>query len=193
MFNNANVLFKTKFVDGVSTVTRYVQQMNSRTASSSSNASVAGQKGKKNASKRPRMDDPQPLASVNDWDWVSLPMRTLTASQIFECHARDNHWDVAPACNCIPVHSCKKILPICVHHERIDMLAFSLIFTSAALWILCFINFNLGHKFVCSSPKSNVLILIPSWSLCSMFWAHTILNSISSVNPLLHFVLCIYF
>lgn len=26
MFNNANVLFKTKFVDGVSTVARHVQQ-----------------------------------------------------------------------------------------------------------------------------------------------------------------------
>jgi len=26
MFNNANVLFKTKFVDGVSTVTRTVQR-----------------------------------------------------------------------------------------------------------------------------------------------------------------------
>lgn len=29
MFNNANVLFKTKFVDGVSTVTRYVQNQSS--------------------------------------------------------------------------------------------------------------------------------------------------------------------
>lgn len=29
MFNNANVLYKTKFVDGVSTVTRYAQQQSS--------------------------------------------------------------------------------------------------------------------------------------------------------------------
>ncbi|KAL8582210.1 hypothetical protein ACOMHN_004129 [Nucella lapillus] len=35
MFNNANVLFKTKFVDGVSTVTRHVQQQSSRHTSSS--------------------------------------------------------------------------------------------------------------------------------------------------------------
>jgi structural maintenance of chromosome 2 len=30
MFNNANVLFKTKFVDGVSTVTRYAQNPSQR-------------------------------------------------------------------------------------------------------------------------------------------------------------------
>ena len=34
MFNNANVLFKTKFVDGVSTVTRHVQAQSSRHGSS---------------------------------------------------------------------------------------------------------------------------------------------------------------
>ena len=32
MFNNANVLFKTKFVDGVSTVTRYAQHSSQHTA-----------------------------------------------------------------------------------------------------------------------------------------------------------------
>ncbi|XP_072173354.1 structural maintenance of chromosomes protein 2-like [Diadema setosum] len=36
MFNNANVLFKTKFVDGVSTVTRYTQQQSSAPASAPS-------------------------------------------------------------------------------------------------------------------------------------------------------------
>lgn len=30
MFNNANVLFKTKFVDGVSTVTRFTQSQNEK-------------------------------------------------------------------------------------------------------------------------------------------------------------------
>jgi structural maintenance of chromosome 2 len=34
MFNNANVLYKTKFVDGVSTVTRYVQHSKSGSVSS---------------------------------------------------------------------------------------------------------------------------------------------------------------
>lgn len=32
MFNNANVLYKTKFVDGVSTVTRYEQFQNRKNA-----------------------------------------------------------------------------------------------------------------------------------------------------------------
>ena len=35
MFNNANVLFKTKFVDGVSTVTRYTQNQAMRGSSTS--------------------------------------------------------------------------------------------------------------------------------------------------------------
>lgn len=35
MFNNANVLYKTKFVDGVSTVTRYVQHSKTGSVSSS--------------------------------------------------------------------------------------------------------------------------------------------------------------
>jgi hypothetical protein len=51
MFNNANVLFKTKFVDGVSTVTRYVQnQPGARPVSVTTNnidkVSVTKKKGK---------------------------------------------------------------------------------------------------------------------------------------------------
>ncbi|XP_074652125.1 structural maintenance of chromosomes protein 2-like [Tubulanus polymorphus] len=48
MFNNANVLFKTKFVDGVSTVTRYVQNPYSRDTSS---------KDGKKTSKRARIEE----------------------------------------------------------------------------------------------------------------------------------------
>ena len=54
MFNNANVLFKTKFVDGVSTVTRYVQSQSSRTASTSS---VSGTANKNKKTKRARIDE----------------------------------------------------------------------------------------------------------------------------------------
>lgn len=54
MFNNANVLFKTKFVDGVSTVARYAQQ-SSRPPLSSTTLNNGG-KGKKGKAKRPRMD-----------------------------------------------------------------------------------------------------------------------------------------
>ena len=63
MFNNANVLFKTKFVDGVSTVTRYAQSQTSRDGDGSG-ALVRGGKStvKKNPSKRMRADAPsQPL------------------------------------------------------------------------------------------------------------------------------------
>lgn len=35
MFNNANVLFKTKFIDGTSTVTRYAQGKNNPSTSRS--------------------------------------------------------------------------------------------------------------------------------------------------------------
>ncbi|XP_072023463.1 LOW QUALITY PROTEIN: structural maintenance of chromosomes protein 2-like [Amphiura filiformis] len=60
MFNNANVLFKTKFVDGVSTVTRYAQSQSHRTAPSSSNASIASKgaksTAKKGQSKRARLE-----------------------------------------------------------------------------------------------------------------------------------------
>ncbi|KAK3089416.1 hypothetical protein FSP39_003470 [Pinctada imbricata] len=58
MFNNANVLFKTKFVDGVSTVTRYVQQ-HKHTSNSSANKendhNTAQKKG--GGAKRPRIED----------------------------------------------------------------------------------------------------------------------------------------
>ncbi|XP_077867621.1 structural maintenance of chromosomes protein 2-like [Saccoglossus kowalevskii] len=61
MFNNANVLFKTKFVDGVSTVTRYTQTQpttgggaTSSTVSVGSSTAKSKDKGKKSA-KRPRL------------------------------------------------------------------------------------------------------------------------------------------
>ncbi|KAL4236668.1 Structural maintenance of chromosomes protein 2 [Mactra antiquata] len=55
MFNNANVLFKTKFVDGVSTVTRYVQHSN-RSGESKENNQAGNTKKKQVAgNKRPRM------------------------------------------------------------------------------------------------------------------------------------------
>ena len=66
MFNNANVLFKTKFIDGVSTVTRYAQNQPSRdvdgigTLGRGSKSTV---KKKDDKSKRPRMDAvAQPLS-----------------------------------------------------------------------------------------------------------------------------------
>ena len=58
MFNNANVLFKTRFIDGVSTVTRYTQShMTSRSASSSETPAVVKSKAgkKKDTNKRPRL------------------------------------------------------------------------------------------------------------------------------------------
>ena len=51
MFNNANVLFKTKFVDGVSTVTRYVQH--GRTTSVSNN--VVDKENNHNTKKKQQM------------------------------------------------------------------------------------------------------------------------------------------
>lgn len=66
MFNNANVLFKTKFVDGVSTVTRYAQSQPSRDGRDEDRSGALGRVGKstakKNPSKRLRTDTPaQPL------------------------------------------------------------------------------------------------------------------------------------
>lgn len=56
MFNNANVLFKTKFVDGVSTVTKYVQHAN-RSEDSKENGGQAANKKKQAANnKRPRIE-----------------------------------------------------------------------------------------------------------------------------------------
>lgn len=67
MFNNANVLFKTKFVDGVSTVTRYAQNQSSRDTDASHTIG-AGRLGKSTAkkrddkAKRPRVEaTPHPL------------------------------------------------------------------------------------------------------------------------------------
>ena len=68
MFNNANVLFKTRFVDGVSTVTRYAQSQSSR---DTTNTSVAFARGGKSTAKktqdrnkRPRIEaTPQPLSA----------------------------------------------------------------------------------------------------------------------------------
>lgn len=58
MFNNANVLFKTKFVDGVSTVTRYVQH--GRSTSVSNNVADKennhNSKKKQQAAKRSRLE-----------------------------------------------------------------------------------------------------------------------------------------
>jgi structural maintenance of chromosome 2 len=49
MFHNANVLFKTRFVDGVSTVTRYVQNITAARAPApiSENQENAGRKAKR--------------------------------------------------------------------------------------------------------------------------------------------------
>lgn len=66
MFNNANVLFKTKFIDGVSTVTRYAQNQPSRDVDGvgvPGRGSKSTAKKKDDRSKRPRMDAvAQPLA-----------------------------------------------------------------------------------------------------------------------------------
>lgn len=65
MFNNANVLFKTKFVDGVSTVTRYAQNQPSRDADGGGALGRGGKstvKKKDDRSKRQRIETaPQPL------------------------------------------------------------------------------------------------------------------------------------
>ncbi len=53
MFNNANVLFKTKFVDGVSTVTRYAQAVGGRGTAVS--GKPPGEKKSHKGTKRPRM------------------------------------------------------------------------------------------------------------------------------------------
>ena len=56
MFNNANVLFRTKFVDGVSTVTRFAQN-ETRPGGSSSNIMTKKAPRPKPGSKRLRVDD----------------------------------------------------------------------------------------------------------------------------------------
>ena len=55
MFNNANVLYKTKFVDGVSTVTRYVQ--NAARLEGKENNSVIASKKKQGGNKRARLEE----------------------------------------------------------------------------------------------------------------------------------------
>lgn len=63
MFNNANVLFKTKFVDGVSTVTRYAQNPSSRGGDHTTGKTTA--KRGQDRSKRVRIDaTPQPLTTT---------------------------------------------------------------------------------------------------------------------------------
>ena len=59
MFNNANVLYKTKFVDGVSTVTRYVQQQRNNSTSSTANKENNQNTAKKKTggAKRPRVEE----------------------------------------------------------------------------------------------------------------------------------------
>ena len=58
MFNNANVLYKTKFVDGVSTVTRYVQHANRSADESKENGGgTAAAKKKQAGNKRARTEE----------------------------------------------------------------------------------------------------------------------------------------
>ena len=52
MFNNANVLFKTRFIDGVSTVTRYVQ--NTSGSKEVNKTNQIERRVPQNTSKRPR-------------------------------------------------------------------------------------------------------------------------------------------
>ena len=56
MFNNANVLYKTKFVDGVSTVTRYVQNT-ARSHEGKENSGIAASKKKQGGNKRARLEE----------------------------------------------------------------------------------------------------------------------------------------
>lgn len=49
MFNNANVIFRTKFVDGVSTVSRTIGQGSSRALASSENTSTEKSSRKRSA------------------------------------------------------------------------------------------------------------------------------------------------
>ncbi|XP_068676105.1 structural maintenance of chromosomes protein 2-like isoform X1 [Montipora foliosa] len=66
MFNNANVLFKTKFIDGVSTVTRYAQNQPSRDVDGGGSLGrglKSTVKKKDDRNKRPRIESvTQPLA-----------------------------------------------------------------------------------------------------------------------------------
>lgn len=57
MFNNANVLFKTKFVDGVSTVTRYVQHANRSNDGKENNQAGNAKKKQAVGNKRARLEE----------------------------------------------------------------------------------------------------------------------------------------
>lgn len=65
MFNNANVLFKTKFVDGVSTVARFAQNQNGGNAASQQKMDKSRSKDKRN-----RMQ-------VDEWDFKSCIQEPL--------------------------------------------------------------------------------------------------------------------
>ena len=66
MFNNANVLFKTKFVDGVSTVTRYAQSQPSRDADGAGALGRGGISTERKRAKRLRAETPsQPLTPTH--------------------------------------------------------------------------------------------------------------------------------
>ena len=68
MFNNANVLFKTKFVDGVSTVTRYAQNQPIRDASSVRPAGKKQPASKDDKAKRQRTEASHtPLGPTQGW------------------------------------------------------------------------------------------------------------------------------
>ncbi|XP_053388241.1 structural maintenance of chromosomes protein 2-like [Mercenaria mercenaria] len=57
MFNNANVLYKTKFVDGVSTVTRYVQHANKANDGKENNQAANAKKKQAGVNKRARLEE----------------------------------------------------------------------------------------------------------------------------------------
>ncbi|XP_014675527.1 PREDICTED: structural maintenance of chromosomes protein 2-like [Priapulus caudatus] len=62
MFANANVLFKTKFVDGVSTVTRYSQQQNQSRGSAQQRSAASSSRPTKKVRKTHDENHPHPLA-----------------------------------------------------------------------------------------------------------------------------------
>ncbi|KAK3612696.1 hypothetical protein CHS0354_042222 [Potamilus streckersoni] len=62
MFNNANVLFKTKFVDGVSTVTRYVQHAGKAGSTSNKENDNSTARKKQTTNKRARMNESEACA-----------------------------------------------------------------------------------------------------------------------------------
>ena len=62
MFNNANVLFKTKFVDGVSTVTRYAQHTSHHTAQKDTGRRAQSTTDRSNKRQRIETSSTQPLS-----------------------------------------------------------------------------------------------------------------------------------